>query len=155
MKYLVLILLLPLAFISCSSPKQENNQDVYDFHIIYSYQGTQIIDSSWRINRLDRNKLYINLEGWFSNDTISIEDNKHKIADKEVVTTEPSTETASYYEVENIDEIEYLTFKINSSPKVSFEIARKDFFIIGIRKGTREHKKEITVVFYKKAPMYD
>ena len=44
-----------------------------------------------------------------------------------------------------------LSLKVNSSPTVSFEIARKDFIFVGIRK----HEKNIEVVFYKRPPRYD
>lgn len=154
----ILIVLLLLIFISCSRSnlhsKQENNQDVYDFHIMYSHMGVQMDSSDWRLKQLNPNNLYIFLESYFKNDTIYIKDDKHVIVDNLVVTTEPSQGVAESFIVENIADINHLTLKVNSSPKVSFEIARKDFFIIGIRRGIREHKKEITVVFYKKAPVY-
>lgn len=155
MKKLPLLVLLFL-MLSISSCKNEtttttNNQDVYDFHIQYSYQGDKMDDSDWRLKRVDPSNLYVILEGWFLNDTIHIDDGKHVIADNLIVTTDPCIEVATDFVVENIAEIDHLTLKVNSSPKVSFEIARKDFFIIGIRK----HEKEISVVFYKEAPVYE
>ena len=137
--------LLAILFFSCSSHKQDVYKDVYDFHIQYSYQGIRMDENDYQLERLDSNNLYIILEGWFHNDTIRIEDGKHVIADNLIVTTEPSTGVATDFVVKDIAEIDHLTIKVNSSPRVSFEIARKDFFIIGIRK----YEKEISVVFYK------
>ena len=152
MKRIILVLsLLPLTLFSCLSHWQENNQDVYDFHIQYAYQGIQMDDNDWRLKRLNPDNLYVFLEGWFLNDTVCIYDGKHMIVDNLIVTTDPCLEVATDFVVENIAEINHLTLKVNSSPKVSFEIARKDFFIIGIRKNG----KEISVVFYKEAPVYE
>lgn len=154
---LLALFFLVLCFPSCKESQQNNdvvttnNQDVYDFHIQYSYQGVQMDDSDWRLKRVDSCNLYVFLEGWFLNDTVYIDDGKHVIADNLIVTTDPSIEVAADFVVENIAEIDHLTLKVNSSPKISFEIARKDFFIIGIRK----HEKEISVVFYKEAPIYE
>ena len=154
---LVALLYIVLCFPSCKESQQSNdeittnNQDVYDFHVQYSYQGVQMDDSDWRLKRLDPSNLYVFLEGWFFNDTIYIDDGKHVIVDNLLVTTDPTIEVAADFIIENIAEINHLTLKVNSSPKVSFEIARKDFFIIGIRK----QEKEISVVFYKEAPIYE
>ena len=150
-KVLLNLSLLMLLFFSCSNQKQDSHKDVYDFHIQYSFQGIQMDESDCQLNCLDPNNLYIILEGWFHNDTIRIDDGKHVIADNLIVTTESSTGVATDFVVKNIAEIDHLTIKVNSSPRVSFEIARKDFFIIGIRK----YEKEISVVFYKKAPVYE
>ena len=105
----------------------------------------------WFDTDVDRNVLYVEVEGWFIDDTISISANGKTIVQDSIVQTEPSTETSAEFIIPNIQTIKQLSLKVNSGPTVSFEIARKDFIFVGIRK----HEKNIEVVFYKRPPRYD
>lgn len=152
---LLALLFLLLCLPSCKERRQSNdeittnNQDIYDFHILYSYDGESMED--WFDTDVDRNVLYVEVEGWFIDDTISISANGKTIVQDSIVQTEPSTETSAVFIIPNIQTIKQLSLKVNSSPTVSFEIARKDFIFVGIRK----HEKNIEVVFYKSPPRYD
>jgi hypothetical protein len=129
--------------------KATNNQGVYDFHILYAYDGESM--EEWLDTDANRNVLYVEVDGWFVDDTISISANGKTIVHDSIVQTEPSTETSAEFIIPDIQTIKQLSLKINSSQTVSFEIARKDFIFVGIRK----HEKNIEVVFYKRPPRYE
>jgi len=153
MKRLPLLALLFLT-LSISSCKNEttlttSNQDVYDFHILYAYEGESM--EEWFDTDANRNVLYVEVEGWFVDDTISISANGKTIVQDTVVRTDHIIGCAAEFLIPDIQNINQLSLKVNSSPTVSFEIARKDFIFVGIRKD----KKSIEVVFYKKPPRYD
>lgn len=152
---LLALLFLLLCLPSCKERRQSNdeittnNQDVYDFHILYSYDGESMED--WFDTDVDRNVLYVEVEGWFIDDTISICANGKTIVQDTVVRTNAIIGCAAEFILPDVQNINQLSLKVNSSPTVSFEIARKDFIFVGIRK----HEKNIEVVFYKRPPRYD
>ena len=137
-----------LLFSSCNEEMTTNNHDIYDFHILYSYQGESM--SEWYNTNYDQDILYITVESGFVDDTISISANGKPIAIDTIVHTNDIDGLAAGFQIVDINKIQQLSLKVNSSPTVSFEVARKDFIFMGISKD----KKSIEVVFYKKPPTF-
>lgn len=134
---------------SCVNVTTTNNQDIYDFHILYSYQGDSM--NEWFNTNYNSNNLYISIESGFNKDTISISVNGKSIVHDTVVQTDYSDGLAACFQIPDIYKTKQLSLKVNGSPTVSFEIARKDFIFIGVRK----HENSIEIVFYKKPPRFD
>ena len=72
----------------------------------------------WFDTDADRSVLYVEVEGWFVDDTISISANGKTIVHDSIVQTEPSTETSAEFIIPDIQTIKQLSLKVNSSPTV-------------------------------------
>ena len=149
MKYLPLLLLL-----ACNNPQNDRikkeKRISYDYEILYRYQGEENLKDDKYRYKVSPDTLYILLETGFKNDLITINTNKNFDL-KETVSTNHSSGLAKEIKLGNITELNNLYFTINSGPLITVELIKKEYNIIGIRKL----KHKISVVFYKKVPIFD
>jgi hypothetical protein len=146
------IFILLVVFISCTSPKKNNeeigNRVLYDFEILYRYQLEDNNSNDLR-EKLSPDSLYFLIESYFQNDYIEISSVQKDIFKGEV-NTESSSGVAHWLSIGNIEDINNLSIEINSGPIINFELVKKENNLIGIRK----EENKISIVFYKKAPTF-
>lgn len=151
MKYLPLILLFLFA---CSTGRKEHRINeskgvLYNYEILYKYQGVENKISDIHRYKLSSDTLYFILESFFNNDTVTILSRDLNIFDGQI-TTEPSTGLAESINVGDIKNLKEISLKINSGPQITFELVNKEHNIIGISKD----KDKIEIVFYKEVPAF-
>jgi len=146
--------LLLFLFMACSNPKNEGIKKEknisYDYEVLYGYQGKKNFKNDKYRYKISFDTLYILIESGFENDLITITSNK-KCVLKEKVSTNHSSGLAKEIKFGNIADLKNICFRINSGPLITIELIKKEHNIIGIRK----QKHKISVVFYKKIPLFD
>ncbi len=149
-KFLFLLLLFS---VSCSSPKNENSKinfdSIYDYEVLYRFQGEDnIIDDKYRY-KISSDSLYFIVESDFKNDKIIINSNEKEIYSG-TVNTELSSGIAKEIIIGGIENGENITITINSGQPITFPLLKKEHNIIGIRKK----ESKVSILFYKKVPVF-
>lgn len=147
------LLVFLLFSVSCSSYNNEisktNLDTVYDFEVLYRFQGEENIKDDKYRYKISADSLYLIIESDFKNDSIIIETEKKEIY-KGVVNTDPSSGVAKEIIIGGIKNIEDIIIKINSGQPISFALLKKEHNIIGIRKT----ENKVSILFYKKVPVF-
>lgn len=149
MKYIHILLILVTAC-NTQNKKETGNRTLYDFEILYRYQGEENYGDDRFRNKLSSDTLYFIVESNFNNDYLVIS-TKEKDIFKGKVDTEPSSGVANGINVGEIENINNISIAINEGPVINFELIKKENNIIGIRK----QENKVSIVFYKKVPVFD
>jgi len=149
-KYLLILLLFS---VSCNLRNDENSnattEITYDFEVLYRFQGEMNnLDDKYR-NKISSDSLYFIIESNFRNDTIVIESDKKEVY-RGIVNTEPSSGVAEGITIGDIGNIDDLMIRINTGPPINFMLIKKEHNIIGIRK----QENKVSILFYKKVPVF-
>ncbi len=142
-----------LFLFSCSnnkSPKEQNEDLSYDFEVLYRYQGEENYKEDKYRKMLSSDTIYFIIESEFQNNFLVINAEDKNIFNGEV-RTEPSSGVAEEIKVGCFRGINNITVQIDKGPKINFDIINKEHNIIGIRKKA----DRVSIVFYKKVPMFD
>lgn len=143
-------------FIAYACDTQNKKQEVkvergaYDFEILYTYQGTEIIKEDKYRFKYPSDSLFIFFETEFIKDTLTLEENGKIIYSHLDLNTDPVTGIARVVVRKNIEYINHLGIRINNGPLIYIELIDTKNNILGVR----NEKGKIEVVFYKKAPIF-
>ena len=137
---------------SCkSNNKREVIHDLYGIEILHRPQrGNMPKNDKYRF-KYSPKSLYLMFESGFKNSSLFLQVNgKTKYLDLNLNTME-AVSIASDIVLDNIQEIDNVSFRIDNGPLIFLEINDIKDNIIGINKDT----DLVSVLFYKNAPMYD
>lgn len=148
---IVLIFFILILITACNNgfKKEIKRRNIYDFEVLYLYQGHQKVDDDKYRFKFSKDSLYIMVESEFKNCNLNIKENG-EIIFNDIINTEESSGFAKELVRGNIQNIYNIDVSIDFGPVISFEILNSENNIVGIRK----EKDKIQIVFYKRSPLY-
>ena len=149
MKYFTLLVFIFVFACNMQSNKKVERDLLYDYEVLYRYQGEENIKDDKYRQKLSPDTLYMIFESEFHNDVLVVYSNSTNVFDDKI-NTEPSSGLAKELKF-HFKDLSNLSFNINNGPLINIELLRKDHNIVGVRK----ENKKISVVFYKKVPTFE
>lgn len=149
MKFIPILFLFFIACTAQSNREETKSRVLYDFEILYRYQGEENFANDKLREKLSLDSLYFIIESNFNDDNIEIYTNQKNVF-KGKATTEPSTGVARNVKVGNTG-VKDISIAINNGPMITFELIKKENNIIGIRKK----KNMVSIIFYKRVPVFE
>lgn len=141
-----------IALSSCNKYKKAviSRDNLYDYEVLYLYQGDKKDDNDKYRFKLASDSLYILVEGEFIKSLITINAD-NRLVFNDTVNTSSITGLAKVFVLGDIKRLDYLSIRVDSGPLILVEMLDVKNNIIGIRK----EDKKIQVVLYKKMPAFD
>ncbi len=149
MKFIPILFVFFIACTAQSNKEETKNKVLYDFEILYRYQGEKNFANDKLREKLSLDSLYFIIESNFKNDNIEIYADQKNVF-KGNATTKPSTGVARDVKIGNTG-VKNISIAINNGSIIRFELIKKENNIIGIRK----HENMVSIIFYKKVPVFE